>query len=264
MIGPALSLGATLIAIGTLFVVIVVILLAARVATVVLTATGLPFEIARFQARSALTGVGFTTGESESITTHPLRRRVVLTLMLVGNAGFVTIIASVMLSFVSSGGTRQILIRIGIMIGGLIVLAVVAHSDSFERRLTSLVARAVDRFSDLDLRDFHHLLQLSRDYAVTEMQVQPGDWLAGRTLVDLELPDEGVLVLAITKPNGEFVGAPRGDTSIDAYDTVVLYGRSSVLTDLDARPATPQGDEAHRDAVAKQADIMAEPVDEDP
>ncbi len=252
-----------MIAIGSLFIVIVTILISARVATVVLMATGLPMDIARFQARSALTGVGFTTTESESITGHPIRRRVVLTLMLVGNAGFVTIVASVMLSFIGSGGTRQTLLRLAIIAGGLLMLGLVAHSSTFERRLTSVVARVLDRVSDLELRDFHHLLQLSKDYAVTEIQVQPGDWLAGRSLTALELPDEGVLVLAITKPDGSFVGAPRGETVIAAYDTVVLYGRASVLTDLDRRPASLAGDAQHRAAVAEQEGIMSETAGDD-
>jgi len=35
------------------------------------TATGLSRESARFQARSALTGGGFTTTESEAVVRHP-------------------------------------------------------------------------------------------------------------------------------------------------------------------------------------------------
>lgn len=247
-----------MIAIGSLFIVILTILLAARVATVALTATGLPFEIARFQARSVLTGVGFTTTESESITNHPLRRRILLSLMLVGNAGFIGIIASLMLSFVTSGGTPQTLERLAIIIVGLAIFGLIVRSQAFERRLTSVVATLVDRFSDLDLRDFHHLLQLSTDYAVTEMQVRPGDWLAGRSLRDLELPDEGVLVLAVQGARGDFIGAPRGETVIAPYDTVILYGRASVLTDLDERPGDERGEKAHLEAIAEQEEIMSD------
>lgn len=45
-----------------------------RVATLVLAMTGLSWEAARFQARSAFTGTGFTTSEAESIVSHPVRR----------------------------------------------------------------------------------------------------------------------------------------------------------------------------------------------
>ena len=51
-------------AIATVFVVVIVSLLVTRVATVALTLTGMSREMVRFQARSALTGVGFTTSEA--------------------------------------------------------------------------------------------------------------------------------------------------------------------------------------------------------
>jgi len=41
----------------------------------------LSVEAAHFQARSALTGVGFTTSESELIVGHPARRRIVESLV---------------------------------------------------------------------------------------------------------------------------------------------------------------------------------------
>ncbi|HUU61473.1 MAG TPA: TrkA C-terminal domain-containing protein [Acidimicrobiia bacterium] len=241
-----------MIAVVSLFVVVVVGLLIARIAAVALIATGLPADVARFQARSALTGVGYTTGEAETVVGHPLRRRIVMWLMLAGNAGFVIIVASLVLSFATSGNTGDALERLGIAVGGLLLLFLTAHSRWFERRLTALITRALGRFSDLDVRDMHHLMQLSRDYAVTELEVMAGDWLAERSLTDLELPDEGVIVLAVRRARGDFLGAPRGRTIVQPGDTLYLYGRASNLSDHDELPATPVGDEAHREAVAEQ------------
>lgn len=68
------------IAISSLLLVVAVSLLATRVATVILVATGMSRAVARFQARSALTGAGFTTSESEAMVNHPVRRRVVMAL----------------------------------------------------------------------------------------------------------------------------------------------------------------------------------------
>lgn len=252
-----------MVAVISLFVVVVVGLVVARIAAVALTATGLPAEVARFQARSALTGVGFTTAESEAVVGHPLRRRIVMWLMLAGNAGFVVIVASMVLSFATSGDTGDALTRLGITLGGLGVLLLVSRSRLFSRALTSLITRALGRFSELDVRDMHHLMQLSRDYAVTELQVMPGDWLAGRSLTDLELPEEGVIVLALRQAGGGFVGAPRGRTVVHPGDTLYLYGRASVLSDLDRRPATPSGDEAHHAAMAEQESLKDRESGED-
>ncbi len=76
-------------------VIVLISMLVGRVATTALTLTGMSREQARFQARSALTGAGFTTTESESIVTHPVRRRIVMLLMLTGSAGIVSVIGTI-------------------------------------------------------------------------------------------------------------------------------------------------------------------------
>lgn len=93
----------------SLLLVVSISILITRVATVALTHTGLSREAARFQARSAFTGVGFTTQESEKVVNHPVRRRVVLGLMLVGNAGIVTAVSSLILTFTRlEGGSSSL------------------------------------------------------------------------------------------------------------------------------------------------------------
>jgi len=77
----------------SLLVVLVMSLIITRVATVALALTGMTQQSARFQARSALTGAGFTTTESERVVNHPVRRRVIMALMLMGNTGLVLVAA---------------------------------------------------------------------------------------------------------------------------------------------------------------------------
>ena len=83
-----------MVAILTLLVTLTATLVITRIATVALMVTGLSREAARFQARSALTGVGFTTLESEKVTNHPVRRHIIMILMLTGNVGIVTVLAT--------------------------------------------------------------------------------------------------------------------------------------------------------------------------
>jgi Trk-type K+ transport system membrane component len=70
-----------------------------RVAAVALTHTGLSKESSKFQARSAFTGVGFTTNESEKVVNHPVRRKILLILMILGNAGIISGITSLIVGF---------------------------------------------------------------------------------------------------------------------------------------------------------------------
>ena len=91
-----------LLPIVPLLVVLVFSLIISRVATIALRLTGLSHASAKFQARSAFTGVGFTTSEAELIVNHPLRRRIVMLLMLLGNVGIATVIATLMVTLLET------------------------------------------------------------------------------------------------------------------------------------------------------------------
>jgi hypothetical protein len=121
-----------MIAVFSTLIVFAISLVIIRVATVGLTMTGISKDLAQFQALSAFTGSGFTTKESEDIVNHPLRRRIVMHLMLMGHVGVVVAIPSVMLSFLNTDGggnwRSQALLRAGVLAGGLAVLLLAASS----------------------------------------------------------------------------------------------------------------------------------------
>jgi len=217
-----------------------------------LTLTGLSRESARFQARSAFTGTGFTTQESEKIVNHPVRRRIVMWLMVARSAGLVTIIISLILSFAVSGTYQERLWRLIYLVAGVALLWGLRRIPLFSRLLNRFMDWALKKWTDLDTRDYYNLLHLSGDYGVTELQVQEGDWVAGKKLKQCQLADEGVTVLGIIRGDGSYVGAPRGGTDIYSGDTMILYGRVKVLSDLDQRRADLKGEKAHEDAVSEQ------------
>lgn len=64
-----------MVALLTLLSVVTISILINRVAATALVMTGLSRDVARFQARSVITGIGFTTEESRSSTPGPPRRR---------------------------------------------------------------------------------------------------------------------------------------------------------------------------------------------
>jgi len=73
----------------SLFVVLLLSMIVSRVGSVALSLTGLNYEVARFQARSALTSTGFTTVEAEDVVNYPI----VMALMTAGSLGFVSVLA---------------------------------------------------------------------------------------------------------------------------------------------------------------------------
>jgi hypothetical protein len=239
-------------AVVAILVVVSVSVLITRVGTAALALTGLPRQVARFQARSAFFGVGFTTTESETVVNHPVRRRIVAWLILAGNIGVISVLAGVVVSF--HGG--ETLSRLAVLAGGLIAVAMLAGSHRVERILERGIERGLHRWSDLDTRDFAGLLRLAGDWSVAELQVEADDWLAGRTLGELHLRDEGIVVLGITHPDGTWHGAPDGTTVMNAGDVLVVYGRDERVSELDERDAAA-GEQAHAMAVAEQDRIEA-------
>jgi hypothetical protein len=234
-----------------------------RVATIALASTGLSSEAARFQARSAYTGTGFTTSEAEKVVDHPVRRRIIMLLMIARSAGIVSIVISLILSFGGGAEGPARLMRLLWLLGGVGALWAAARSRYVERCLNGWIQRALRRWTDLDVRDYESLLKLSGDYTVKELKVKQGDWLARKKLADCRLTDEGVMVLGIYRKEGSYLGAPTRDSRIFAGDTLILYGRGGTLRDLDRRRADNMGDRAHDKSVEQQRKQKAAQEKED-
>ncbi len=89
------------------------------------------------------------------------------------------------------------------------------------------------------------------------MLAVPGAWMTGRTLGELRLRDEGILVLGSSSRRA-VPGRSDQQTRIDPGDTLILYGRDGGFAELTSRVAGPDGDEAHAQAVASQRELADE------
>ncbi|WP_097458724.1 TrkA C-terminal domain-containing protein [Mangrovitalea sediminis] len=256
----------------SLVIVLLLSITVTRIATIVLVHTGLSLETARFQARSAFTGAGFTTQESEQVVNHPVRRRVIMWLMLFGNAGIVSVIASVILTFINFGeaASGSLLWKLLLAIGGLMLVIWFTFSRWLRQRMSVLVDHALARITDLDVRDYINLLHLDGEYRLIEMVLEEDDWLAGRTLSEARPRSEGIVVLGLRRRGKGYIGTPSGDTTLQADDTLLLYGRQSALARVDQRRKGWTGDIEHREAVEEQlvvaeqeAATLAEPAPEE-
>ena len=233
-------------AIALLFLVISFSMFITRTAAVMLELTGMARDSARFQSRAAYCGVGYSSRESEGIMEHPVRRRIISTLMLLGNAGTATVVATLVISF---RGVDHWVGKAVILVVGLVGLYVVAHSQWLDQRLREFVQWALTKYTRLDLNDYTALLHLAGDYSILEVEVQTGDWLAGNTLSKLALPKEGVLVLGVRKSSGDYVGAPTAGTIVEPGDTLTMYGKLERLEELNRRRTGVAGLYAHAAAV---------------
>lgn len=245
-------------AILTLMIVLTLSLVVTRAATIALTATGMSREAARFQARSAFSGAGFTTTESESVVRHPVRRRIIMWLMLAGSAGIVAVIASVVLAATQPDDNVGALWRVGIVCGSIVLIWWASRTRWVDERITRLATLGLRRWTQLDVQDYAALLHVGGDYVVNELQVEAESWVAGRDLGSLSLRDEGIVVLGIERVDGDYLGVPTSDSRIEVGDVLVLYSRSEAIAKLDQRRRGRSGDAAHTAAVHEQAEAIAD------
>lgn len=223
-----------------------------RIATVMLRLTGLSKDIAQFQARSAFTTTGFTAQESEIIMSHPLRRKIIQNLMILGNVGFVSFISSLILTMMADNEELNLLLRMGILFGGSIVLLVLTRLPLFDSIIGWIIRRAMKDEIRLYRNDYDSLLFLGGDYEVVRTRIKKDSWLADKTLGVLSLSDEGILVIGIQRVDGYFVGSPRGTSVLYPGDSVIFYGREERLAKLTDRVPGPAGDREHEESVRKQ------------
>ena len=248
-------------AIASLLIVLAMSLVVTRVATMALMLTGMSRESARFQSRSAFTGVGFTTSEAEDVVAHPVRRQIVMALMLLGNIGIGAVVATLMLSLMQTAEADGYRIwKIGFLTLGVVLLWLAATNRRLEKHLNRVISWFLRYFAKMEVRDYVSILKLQGGYAVSELSVSHKDWLCDKTLFDLRLPNEGVLVLGIRRSGGVFLGTPTGDMRIHARDTLVLYGKVERIQELDQRRRGKKGDEAHQEAVVEHSEIVEEQV----
>lgn len=237
----------------SLLLILILSVLMTRIATVILVHTGLSREMARFQARSAFSGAGFTTSESEKIVNHPLRRRVVSTLILLCNAGVVTAIASLLLTFLGKDQLMPDWLQFSLLGIGIAGVWFVANSKLLDRWLSAFISRVLAKHTPLNVVDVDSLLHLEDGYRISELAIPSNDdWLADRTIAETRLREEGMSILAIRREDGSFIGNPTPHSRLEVGDTVICYGLAEGLTELEQRRRNRSGDRAHGEQVDRE------------
>ena len=210
-------------AIGLLFFFIILSFFIVRVGAVALELTGMDRPKARFQALSAFTGTGFTTRESEMIVGHHRRRKIVTILMILGNAGVISVIASFVLSLVTTRGIIDpSLILLGIILFVLIFYLVVTRKG-LQQALTRKIRQKLISRMDLERVAIEEILHQAEGYSIAILEIIEGNKLVGSSLAGSGLRDRGIMVLSIER-SGMLVPAPLAKEEIEVGDRLVCYG----------------------------------------
>jgi hypothetical protein len=195
--------------------------------SIALMIAGMDEKRARFQALSAFTGTGFTTREAEAVVNNPLRRRIVSWLMILGNAGIVTVIVTATSTLVTSHG-YQLSINIVILIAGILIIKRIATHKGFTRRWESFIENRFSRSHIFDEGAVEDLLHLLEGYGLVRVIVQEELPFVDTPLFDAKLTEKGILILGIERKK-KWIPIPRADEAIQVGDRLIVYGPLSEL-----------------------------------
>lgn len=224
-----------MIAAVSLFLIITFSVLITKVSTIALVHTGLSEESAKFQSRSAYTGAGLSTAETENIMNHPVRRKIIYNLMLIGNAGIVTAMSSLILTFVLPESNASRLYGFLIIVGGMLLLWVGIRSAWVNRGLSIMITKMLKKYTDLEIYDYAAVLHLKDDFKIIEAEVDHDGWMCNRTLQELDLREEGITILGVERRGAGYFGSPSGTFKMLPNDKVTIYGKAEGIKSIYSR-----------------------------
>ncbi len=216
-----------------LLIIVVVSLLIVRIGTNALLLTGMSLQAAQFQAASAFFGVGFTTREAEMVVGHVVRRRIVLHLIILGNIGLTSALATLIVTFVNNSGEEQVIFsKLGMMALGVTCLYILSHTGYIKKPLDAVMKYSLKRAGVVHAQDYETLLNVEGGFCISDFKIEPYHVLAGKALYESRPNDHGIVILGVRRGDGEFVGAPGKDDVLSVGDTVMVYGSEESVDKL--------------------------------
>ena len=193
-----------------------------RIGAIALEMTGMERGRARFQALSAFSGTGFTTREAELVVNHPRRRKIITYLMILGNAGIVSVIATFVLSLRQSGFRPSL--NLVIIAASLFVLYRIASHQKFAKKLTQKIRQTLREKLHFEKVHVEELLQQSDGYGIASILVGRRSKVAGATLSESGFKEKDLMILSVERDE-EVIPVPKAQTKIRVGDRLICYGK---------------------------------------
>jgi hypothetical protein len=231
-------------------IVILFSLIVVKVGSLMLEATGLSKDIAAFQAQSAFSGVGFTTAESETLMTHPMRRKILRFLMLMGSAGLTSAIATLILTFTSSGDA--LVFNVSIITVVMLVLFYISRTTYFDHVVKHLMEKPLKHIKKkVALLDYERVLGISKGFTIGTFEIPKRHWMVNKSIKDLQLEKEGVIILGVYREvhgHEEYLGVPSLDFKAHNKDKILVYGKEETISNLAKREKGSKGTAERKEA----------------
>ena len=214
-------------AIALILAFIMIYILLINIYSILFRITGLTKVKARFQAISLLTNSGYTTSESEIITTNHLRRNIAITTMMTGYIFSVVIVSLVLnlINAVSSNNTKIsytfIFIVFAIFLFLIILFKIPFIQRPFEKLIEFFGKMLMKKHKNANIMTL--LDSYGRDaIAQVTLNYVPAI-LKDKQLSEINLRDEYNLNLLMLKTNGVTKDIKRS-TVLQENDVVIVFG----------------------------------------
>lgn len=209
-------------------ILVAISLLVVRAGAIALMMTGMNYEKAKFQALSAFTGTGFTTREAERVVNNARRRKIISWLMILGNAGIVSVIVTTTSSFAMAKGIG-IGVNVLVLAVGLGLIVYIVRKTKFVRRWEEF---AQDRLRRLKIFEddttVDELLHITEGYSVVRIALSKESPLVGQTLSQVNASMENSFVLGIERDKS-WMPTPRLTRKLMEGDILVVYGKMNEM-----------------------------------
>jgi hypothetical protein len=196
--------------------------------SVALESTGMERSRARFHALSALSGTGFTTSHAEAIVENPVRRRIVATLIFIGNAGILSFLIALIV-FIREGVTMPELYMLVVAIV-LLLFLVLAYMLGLVDRITSGLLYLIKKKQK-------HMLQVSRVFyegaGLALVQMTAGSAMDSKTVTvkEMDMQKYGINLIAI-QDKSYADPDPAADRCLNSGDLLLCYGKMDSIEEL--------------------------------
>ncbi|UCD54885.1 MAG: TrkA C-terminal domain-containing protein [Candidatus Omnitrophota bacterium] len=205
--------------------VIAISVFVVRIATVALKMTGLDEKRAYFQALSAFTGTGFTTKDSELVIENDIRRKIIIFLMILGNAGLITVITTLVISF-GRGNIAPLLINVAILLLLIFILFKILGHKGVTKFLNDKIESRLEKRPLFQKRPVEEVLRVAKNYGIAEVSIKDNCQDLGKTLSESSFRENDILILAIERKDN-VIPTPKASDRILLNDTLICYGKLS-------------------------------------
>ncbi|QGQ46193.1 hypothetical protein [Metabacillus sediminilitoris] len=209
-----------------LLIYFIIIIAVIEIHTILFWTTGLKLEVSRFQVISMMTGTGFTTGESELILGHPIRRKLAIFLILFGAFSLAVIISTISSYLSDDLRTKEIFF----VAGGLLLILGILKLSFIQNKLSTLFNEKMrNKIEVIDL-PIREVFLLDENDHVLNLHVFKESYLLDKTLNQaIKGHEELEFVILFIKRGDLIIKKHVYNTEIHEGDQIFIFGSKKII-----------------------------------